>query len=331
MDTFLGSQLGIVQGFQALGGWLAAPMGLLTFMGRVEFYLLLLPILYWCVSAALGLRVGLILLLSAGLNDLLKITLAQPRPYWVDPTVRALSPEPTFGAPSGHAQNAVAVWGVIASAIGTRVAWAAAIVLMALIGLSRVYLGAHFLSDVVLGWLIGALLLAAFLRWEKPVGRWFKGQGFGAQILVGLAISLAFVVGAALLAAWRGATPLPDAWFSNARAASGVDIAPLGIEGTLTTAGALVGLIVGWAWLDRRGGFSAGGPWQRRALRYLVGLVGLVILWQGLGAVSPRDTSLLADGLRYMRYALVGAWVAGLGPYLFRRLRLADPSTRVQE
>lgn len=326
MDAFLGSQLGIVHGFQALGGWLTAPMGLLTFMGRVEFYLLLLPILYWCVSATLGLRVGVILLFSAGLNDVLKLAFAQPRPYWVDPGVRALSPETSFGLPSGHAQNAVAVWGVIASAIGTRVAWAAAIVLMLLIGLSRVYLGAHFLSDVVAGWLVGALLLAAFLRWEKPVGLWFKGRGFGAQVLIALAASLAFVVAAASLAAWRGATPLPEAWLTNARAASGVDIAPLAIEGTLTTAGALFGLIVGWAWLNRRGGFSAGGTWQRRLLRYLLGAVVLVILWQGLGAIFPRDTSLLADALRYARYALVGAWVAGAGPYVFRRLRLADPA-----
>ncbi|MFN8475084.1 MAG: phosphatase PAP2 family protein [Anaerolineae bacterium] len=326
MEAFWGSQLDIVQGLQGLGGWLTAPMQLLTFMGRVEFYLLLLPILYWCVSTALGLRVGMILLLSASLNDLLKMAFAQPRPYWVDPSVRALSPETTFGAPSGHAQNAVAVWGVIASAIGTRLAWAAAIVLMILIGLSRVYLGAHFLSDVVVGWLIGALLLAAFLRWEKPVGLWFKGQSLGAQVLVALATSLALIAAAAALAAWRGATPLPETWASNARAASGADIAPLGVQATLTTAGALFGLIVGWAWLDRRGGFSAGGVWQKRLGRLLVGMVGLAILWFGLGAVLPRDTSLVADVLRYARYALIGAWVAGIAPYLFRRLRLADPA-----
>ena len=115
MDTLSGFDLGIVHAAQGLGAWLIAPMQLFTFLGREEFYLLLLPILYWCVSATLGLRVGMILLLSAGLNDLLKMAFALPRPYWVDPTVRALSPETSFGIPSGHAQNAVAVWGVIAS------------------------------------------------------------------------------------------------------------------------------------------------------------------------------------------------------------------------
>ncbi len=330
MDTLSGFDLGIVHAAQGLGAWLIAPMQLFTFLGREEFYLLLLPILYWCVSATLGLRVGMILLLSAGLNDLLKMAFALPRPYWVDPTVRALSPETSFGIPSGHAQNAVAVWGVIASAIGTSVAWTAAIILIILIGLSRIYLGAHFVTDVVAGWVVGVLLLAAFLRWEKPAAAWFRSQGFASQILAGLALSLAFVAAAAALTAWRDLTSLPAAWLSNARAASGADIAAIGVQASLTTAGTLFGLVVGWAWLARRGGFSASGTWQRRLLRFLVGGVVLLILWQGLGAVLPRNDTLPADVLRYGRYALVGAWVTGVAPYVFRRLRLADPAVRPQ-
>lgn len=326
METLWGYDLGIVHAMQGLGGWLIGPMQLLTFLGREEFYLLLLPILYWCVSATLGLRIGVILLLSAGLNDLLKMAFALPRPYWVDPTVRILSPEPTFGIPSGHAQNAAAVWGVIASVIRTGVAWAAALVLIILIGLSRVYLGAHFVTDVVAGWLVGVLLLAAFLRWEKPAALWFRQQGFATQVLVALAVSLALVAMSAALVAWRSASPLPEVWLSNARSAGGADITPISRQPIVTTAGTLLGLLVGWAWLDRRGGFSAGGTWQRRVLRYLVGLVGLALLWQGLGMVLPRNDSLLADSLRYARYALVGGWVTGVGPYLFRRMRLVDTS-----
>jgi hypothetical protein len=51
-----------------------------------------------------------------------------------------------------------------------------------------------------------------------------------------------------------------------------------------------------------------------------------VVLWQGLGAVFPGGEEPLALLLRYLRYALVGAWVGGLAPLLFVRLGLAAPA-----
>jgi hypothetical protein len=61
-------------------------------------------------------------------------------------------------------------------------------------------------------------------------------------------------------------------------------------------------------------------------LRVAVGLVGVVVLWQGLGVVFPGGEAPLDLVLRYLRYGLVGAWVGGLAPLLFRRLGLAAPA-----
>lgn len=158
--------------FQALGDWLVSPMRFFSYLGTEEFFLLVMPVLYWSIDASLGIRVGVIMLLSTGLNFILKLPFTGPRPYWLSADVNPLWAESSFGLPSGHAQHAVAVWGSIAAYLRHRWAWATALFLMLMIGLSRVYLGAHFIQDVFAGWLIGALLLWLFLRWSHPVARW---------------------------------------------------------------------------------------------------------------------------------------------------------------
>ncbi|RHW19478.1 PAP2 family protein [Sphingomonas gilva] len=79
--------------------------------------------------------------------------------------------------PSGHAANAAAVFTAIALVASViwwrrmqrRAIWSAAAIAILLVGVSRVWLAAHWPSDVAAGWLVGlgwALLLAALL---KPV------------------------------------------------------------------------------------------------------------------------------------------------------------------
>ena len=74
----------------------------ITFSGAEEFYLLLLPVLFWCVDFGLGARVGLFLLLSSYLNVYLKDLFHQPRPFDLDPSLQ-LTPAEGYGLPSGHA------------------------------------------------------------------------------------------------------------------------------------------------------------------------------------------------------------------------------------
>ena len=45
--------------FQSLGDWLVSPMQFFSFLGTEEFYILILPILYWCIDTSLGIRVGI--------------------------------------------------------------------------------------------------------------------------------------------------------------------------------------------------------------------------------------------------------------------------------
>jgi len=64
--------------FQSLGDWLVVPMRFFSFLGTEEFFLLVMPLLYWCIDASLGIRVGFIMLFSSGLNLIIKIPLTDP-------------------------------------------------------------------------------------------------------------------------------------------------------------------------------------------------------------------------------------------------------------
>jgi undecaprenyl-diphosphatase len=93
---------------------------------------------------------------------LAKALVSRPRP---DAEGAVIDPS-GFSFPSGHSASAVALYVMLAviagSALHKRVsgiAWLGAILLAVMIGLSRVYLGAHYPTDVFAGWLVGGILV----------------------------------------------------------------------------------------------------------------------------------------------------------------------------
>jgi hypothetical protein len=115
----------------------------------------------------------------------------------------------------------------------------------------------------------------------------------------------------------------PVEWRDNALRAGPIPD-PVSMESILTSAGSLFGLAAGAAWIASRGGYQASGTLEKRAFRYAIGLIGIMILWIGLGEVFPRGEALIPLILRYVRYSLVGLWVMAGAPWLFFHFKLAD-------
>ncbi len=99
-------------------------------------------------------------IVSAGATTfILKMITARPRP------LDALMPESDFSFPSGHATIAVAFYGFlvfVAMRYPKQFVWkntffSLGVIIILLIGLSRLYLGVHYLSDVVAGYLVGTM------------------------------------------------------------------------------------------------------------------------------------------------------------------------------
>ncbi|MGZ9226519.1 MAG: phosphatase PAP2 family protein [Anaerolineales bacterium] len=323
MDFLLQTGVNWIVAIQSLGDWLEAPMRFFSFLGLEDFFFLILPLVYWSVDAGLGLKIAIILALSNNLQGIFKLLFADPRPYWVSAQVKAFAAEGTFGIPSGHAQNTIALGGIIASRVRRRWAWMAAFALTFLVGFSRLYLGVHFVHDVIAGWLIGGLLLGAVMWLWDSVAAWLKGKSLAQQIMIAFAVSLIFLAVGMWSAARLDGYIFPEEWKENALRAGPLPD-PVSIEGILTSAGSLFGLSAGAAWIAARGGYQASGPVEKRALRYVIGLIGILILWFGLGQVFPRDETLISYILRYLRYSLVGFWVIAGAPWLFFHFKLAN-------
>ena len=324
MDFLISMGINWIVAIQSLGGWLEAPMKFLSFFGSQDFFFLVLPLIYWCIDASLGLRVGFILITSASLNGIVKLMFAGPRPYWASARVIPYAADdPLFGLPSGHAQNAVAVWGIIASRIRKPWAWGAAIALAFLIGFSRLYLGMHFPHDVFVGWLLGALVLWAFIRFADLITARVRSQTLSVQASTIFIVSL-LVIGLGMLSAIHlNGYILPEEWKTNALR-TGTLPDPVSIEGFISLAGTFFGLALGAVWMATQGGYQASGPVWKRALRYVVGLIGILIFWRGLALFLPDHADLISHIFRYLRYSLVGFWVSAGAPWLFFRFKLAE-------
>jgi undecaprenyl-diphosphatase len=145
-------------------GWLTKAALDLTSLGSLAVWSLAVAAAALLEAARGRLRLALLMGVSAamgeGASEIVKQVVHRPRP----PTAAALQ---TFGLsfPSGHAMMAAVAYltlGAVAaraerSTASRRLLIALALALVGLIGVTRVYLGAHWPSDVLAGWTLGAL------------------------------------------------------------------------------------------------------------------------------------------------------------------------------
>ena len=271
-----------------------------TQLGYTEFYVFILPVLFWCIHKRLGAAVGYLAMLSAWTNDTVKYLWSIPRPS--DPRIHVPLPETSPSFPSGHSQNAVAVWGYLAYRVRHWAFTVLAVVIIVGISLSRIVLGVHFPEDVIGGWLIGLVLLGLFIAFAPRVGRWAERQTMAVQLVaaVGAPLVLIFV------------HPADTAGLYPA-------------EGSITPMAALIGLGVGLVMEEAWVRFRVDGEWWRRLVRLLVGLALVAVFYLGPSLILPDEMAYgLEVVIRFVRYALLGWAVAFLAPWLFVKLRLAE-------
>jgi len=316
----------IIRFLQTQLAFLTPVMRLITFMGNEEFYLLIMPLLVWSVEYSLGLRLGVMLMVSGTLNTYFKVLLRRPRPYWVSSRILNLSePMGSFGLPSGHSQNAASVFGLLATAIPKKWLRIVTVITIFLIAFSRLFLGVHSLADILLGLAIGFLLLWVFMRIEAPVSAYFQRQTPLRQVLLSLIVSLALLFAGVLIINLCQTTPIPPLWLENVQVAHPYeDIAPFSLDGLITTTATLFGLAAGNVMVQSAGGYhaSAGKMWQHLT-RFMIGIAGVLLIWKGLGDLFPDGMDLLGFSLRYLRYTLIGLWISGIAPLVFIKAKLA--------
>ena len=300
-------------------------MSLITALGTAGFFLVFISSIYWCVDKRLGRQLGYIFLLSTFVNTILKNLIRQPRPFWLEPEIGRYDVV-EFGLPSGHVQNTTAVFLLLAATVRRMWLWVAAFVYILLMGLSRLYLGVHFLQDIAVGFAAGLIILIAFLLWQQ-----FYFARFNKQIL-GRRLLLMVLIPTVLAAVYVGIYLLLGPVSEDVPWAAYVPAAELsGYEAVVSTFGALLGFGVGIILESSRIRFHADGPVWKRILRFVLGMAGTAGIWAGLRVVFPTTPLWLGLPLHFLRYLLILLWVTYFAPWVFvlLRLALADPESEV--
>ena len=121
---------------------------------------------------------------------------------------------------------------------------------------------------------------------------------------------------------------IPAAWVQNALAVlpEGESFNPANIKQLVSNSGVFFGFVTGFILLNNGSGYSVRGPLWQRGLRYIVGVLGVMVIWMGLRAIFPEGETLLPYSLRYVRYTLTGFWISAGAPWMFLKVRLASPA-----
>lgn len=304
-------------------------LGLMTAistLGSEEAYLLILPAFYWCIDKRLGRQLGYLFLFTVLINNMFKGGLRQPRPFWLDADLQ-LAEEAGFGIPSGHVQNATVIMLLLAARGRRWWGWVAGLVYVLLMGLSRFYLGVHFLHDLLGGFIVGLFVLALFYIGQSLYVSRFSNRILGQRLLLLLIIPTflaAIYVGVMLL---LGPPDSDVAWAA---------FVPPAIvtthEDVISAVAGLLGFGVGMLLESSRIRFRVEGPLWKRVVRYVIGIGVALAIWGGLRAIFPAEPLWLALPLRFLRYLLLLLWVTYFAPWVFVRLRLAtaDPESEIR-
>lgn len=197
----------------------------------------------------------------------------------------ALIEQGGFAFPSGHAQGSTTLWLMLALLIRQKWMNYFAVIMVLLVSVSRLYLGVHYPIDIFGGLLIGVLLVLIYDKYLYDNLKEFlsaKSAMFKTAVLT--IIILFFTI----------LYPADDA---------------------ITILAVLWGFSMILIFFDvLKSTLPQGILWKLLIL--IVGIVGVLLIWKGLKAILPP-----MELTRFLRYALLGAWIAIL-PFIIKQRKI---------
>lgn len=278
------------------------PFLIVSFMGDELVFIILIGGIYWIFSKKEGIKLLYYMGLTGFLNTFLKGVFGTLRPYQVYPNeISAISTASGYSFPSGHAMSSTVfyTYGMNKFKTNNLLVFLLSILIL-VIAFSRIYLGVHYLSDVLIGILVGLIILHILIK----ISPWVE------NLLVDMPsftiISLGFLVSFVLLMI----STVSTITFGNE-----LDIAPNG-EFPGVIAGATLGLVLEKRFIGfNTDNLKTGTKFMRLFFGYFI-VLNIYILINVAFSQIQDEMKVLTD---YLSFFLLSFSAAFIVPYVFSK------------
>lgn len=263
----------------------------ITDLGSVSFYMITIPIIYWCVNKRLGFSLAMITSISSYMNVGLKFIFKVPRPYVAYPHLDApdylLNTGTGWSFPSGHAQGTSTFWAY--SAWQVKRAWftTLSIIIVAVVGLTRVWATVHYPTDVLVGTALGLIIVQLYMYLQRSLAPRKN------KVSVSTAVAASIVIPGVVFA-------LSSISFELVRESASL-------------LGFTMGLGVGYALEKEYVKYDVRACLLLQVVKVVWGLAVLMGVRYGLKAILPEGSFWLM-----LRYAMMALWGTYGAPLMFK-------------
>ena len=285
--------LKIVEFFQSFSnGFFDVIFKFFNEFGDELVFLIVSTIIWWLINKKFAYRFMMIFLTSVAVNDVFKNIIKRPRPYTFDSVTSVTEPTYGYSFPSGHAQNSMIMALVLDESYGKTKKWVRPLLytIVGLVLIARIYLGQHYLTDVLAGVIVAIGVYYAFVKLAPYIN-------IEPKKLFYYSIPFLLIIGIFI-----------------------VD------KNYYVAVFSMIGITIGYDLELKYINYQVKAPLKIQVLKYAIGIVIALLLKEGLKIILPysgnddlnlTQLDLVLDGIRYF---ILTFWLSFGAMWVFKKL-----------